>query len=80
MAADVNRKHDKAQAIVRAAVNLFGRKGYSLTSIEQISDEAGIGKSTVYEYFATKETLFEAAIAEAIDGWISGMAANSQPW
>ena len=75
MAADGNRKHAKAQVIVRAALNLFSRKGYSLTSIEQISEAAGIGKSTVYEYFATKEALFEAAIAEAIDGWISGMEA-----
>lgn len=73
MAADGSRKNAKAQAIARAALNVFSRKGYSLTSIEQISEAAGIGKSTVYEYFATKEALFEAAIAEAIDGWIAGM-------
>lgn len=76
---DVNeRKNAKAQAIVRAAVNLFSRKGYPLTSIEQISEAAGIGKSTVYEYFATKEVLFEAAITEAADAWIAGLEAVGQ--
>ena len=73
---DVNeRKNVKTQAIVRAALDLFSRKGYPLTSIEQISEAAGIGKSTVYEYFATKEALFEAAITAAADAWISGLEA-----
>lgn len=76
---DVNeRKNAKAQAIVRAALDLFSRKGYPLTSIEQISEAAGIGKSTVYEYFATKEALFEAAITEAADAWIAGLEAVGQ--
>jgi AcrR family transcriptional regulator len=70
-----DRKHAKAAAIVQAALGLFSRKGYPLTSIEQISEEAGIGKSTVYEYFPTKEALFEAAINTAAEDWIDGMLA-----
>lgn len=72
---DINhRKSAKARDIAQAALRLFSRKGYPLTSIGQIAAEAGIGKSTVYEYYATKEALFEAAVAEAADDWIAGMA------
>jgi AcrR family transcriptional regulator len=65
----------KPTAIARAALKLFSQKGYAFTSIEQIAAEAGIGKSTVYEYFSTKEELFKAAIGEAADGWIAQLEA-----
>lgn len=69
----VNKKNDKAGRIVQAALKLFSRQGYGYTSIEQISLEAGIGKSTVYEYYNTKEELFMAVIMEAMDRWVADL-------
>lgn len=67
------KKSVKANEIVRAALKLFAQKGYALTSVEQISEKAGIGKSTIYEYYKTKEDLYVAAIMEAADEWAADM-------
>jgi AcrR family transcriptional regulator/predicted transcriptional regulator len=48
----------KRNEIVKAAVNLFRDKGYDNTNIDDIVAYAGIGKSTFYQYFKSKEELF----------------------
>ena len=73
-----SRKSAKANDIVHAALSVFTRKGYAATSIEMIASEAGIGKSTIYEYFDTKQELFVAAIMTGADEWIAGLKAVSQ--
>jgi len=45
-------------------LQLFSQKGYQATSVSRIAQTAGIGKGTIYEYFATKEEIFLAAIME----------------
>jgi len=52
------KKQETRQAIRDAAVKLFTDKGYETTSIEDIAQGAGIGKATVYGYFANKEEIF----------------------
>ncbi len=44
--------------IMEAAAKVFSQKGYYHTKMQEIADEAGIGKGTVYEYFNSKEALF----------------------
>jgi AcrR family transcriptional regulator len=48
----------KRSEIVKAAVDLFRDKGYDTTNIDDIVAYAGIGKSTFYQYFKSKEELF----------------------
>jgi len=48
----------KRNAIIKAAVYLFRNKGYDTTNIDDIVAYAGIGKSTFYHYFKSKEELF----------------------
>ena len=48
----------KRNVIVKAAVYLFHNKGYDTTNIDDIVAYAGIGKSTFYHYFKSKEELF----------------------
>lgn len=52
----------KAKEIILAALKLFAVKGYGATSVEEIAAAAGIGKSTIYEYYTTKEELFVEAV------------------
>jgi len=68
-----NKKITKAKELAYAALRVFTCKGYAATSIEMIAAEAGIGKSTVYEYFNTKQELFVAAIMAGADEWIAGL-------
>ena len=48
----------KRNVIVKTAVDLFRDKGYDSTNIDDIVAYAGVGKSTFYQYFKSKEELF----------------------
>ena len=49
---------EREQNILDAARQVFGDHGFYQTKIQDIADTAGIGKGTVYEYFASKQDLF----------------------
>ena len=64
------REQKKAQtrkAIIESAVQLFSDKGFADTSIGDIAKRAGIGKATVYTYFATKDEIFLNFCDESLD-------------
>ncbi|WP_454117984.1 TetR/AcrR family transcriptional regulator [Microbacterium lacticum] len=46
-----------ADAITRAAVDLFATRGYETTSVQQIVEAAGVTKGAMYHYFASKDDL-----------------------
>lgn len=50
---------DKRIKILTAAFNVFKAKGFHEAKISEIAKEAEIGKGTVYEYFSSKQSLFE---------------------
>lgn len=51
----------KKDAILRAAQELFGRQGYSGTTVKQVAERAGVAFGLVAHYFGNKETLFLTA-------------------
>jgi AcrR family transcriptional regulator len=46
------------QAIIEAAIRIFGREGFSATKIADIAAEAGVATGTLYNYFSSKEDIF----------------------
>jgi AcrR family transcriptional regulator len=48
---------DTREKILQVAAKLFIRQGYTATSVNQISKEAGIGKATVYHHFPDKQSI-----------------------
>jgi AcrR family transcriptional regulator len=48
--------------ILQAAIRLWLRRGFEATSVEAIAREAGLGKGTVYLYFATKDAILDEAV------------------
>jgi len=58
---------DKREVILTAAFSLFGHYGYRRTSIDDIAQEAGIAKGTVYLYFKSKDEIFRALSQQLID-------------
>lgn len=46
--------NSRKKQIIDAAHRLFVEKGFALTSIQDILDEAGVAKGTFYNYFASK--------------------------
>ncbi|ANY66119.1 hypothetical protein BBD42_06345 [Paenibacillus sp. BIHB 4019] len=45
--------------IIESAVRHFSEKGYVATSIQDISDDCGIAKGSLYKFFPSKEELFK---------------------
>src|SRR4030095_1581823 len=65
-----NKERTKRE-ILRAALELFSKKGFFRTTTKQISDKAGIAEGTLFNYFKTKEDLalyfFEQELAALVE-------------
>lgn len=59
------KKETKRRSFVLAGARLFAEKGYSNVSVDAIAAEARASKVTFYNYFDSKEALFEAVVLEA---------------
>jgi TetR/AcrR family transcriptional repressor of mexJK operon len=58
---------DKRQAILDAAFIVFARRGYAQACVQEIAEEAGVAKPTVYNHLNDKETLFRHALTAVTD-------------
>lgn len=76
------RKHGRRrQEIVDAAADVFRRKGYSDASIQDIADEVGLLKGSLYHYIDSKEDLLFAVLTgvyEMARGSIDKVAAMEE--
>lgn len=54
----------KRVAVMRAALGLFLRDGYSETSMDAVTAAAGVSKATVYAHFPSKQELFASLLRE----------------
>ncbi|NRY61538.1 TetR/AcrR family transcriptional regulator [Clostridium beijerinckii] len=58
-------KYNKRRSeILKIALSLLSRNGYSDTSMNQIALECGYSKAILYQYFKSKEELFSAIFEE----------------
>jgi len=48
--------------IINAAHQQFSRYGFFKVTMDEIAEQAGMGKASLYYYFPTKERLFEAVV------------------
>ena len=60
-----SRKRQLVQdAIWDAAIDLFGRKGYDQTTVEEIVAEAGVSARSFFRYFASKSDLMAQGMVD----------------
>jgi len=57
--------------IVKAAINLFGKRGYHVTTIRDIAGQANVSIGTIYQYVSDKEDVLFLALIEVLDGYLS---------
>lgn len=57
---------ERKQQIFQAALACFGRKGYHLTTMDDIVQESGLSKGALYWYFKGKRELFLSLFQEVI--------------
>jgi AcrR family transcriptional regulator len=88
MATVRSRRHEYSEATRRAlvdsAVELFAKRGYAGTSLDEIARTARVTKGALYHHFAGKHALFEAAFdaveTAAMATFSDAMASATEPW
>jgi AcrR family transcriptional regulator len=71
--------HDeKRLEIIEHCATLFDRVGYHGTSMQMLADEVGLGKPTLYHYFASKGDILYEMHQLHIDALIGGLEADAQ--
>lgn len=63
------KQKEKRERILREAVILFSRNGYSQTTISDVAKASGVSFGSVFTYFSSKENLFRSAVAEPLQRW-----------
>ena len=58
---------DKYLSILNAALQCFENFGYKATTVDQIAKVAKIGKGTFYNFYKTKEDVFQTIINRQLD-------------
>ena len=64
-------------AILAEAIKAFGERGYHGTSMREVAVAAGIEKSVIYYWFASKQALWEGAVDDAA---LALVARLQGPW
>src|SRR5690242_11836647 len=54
------KKEETRLNIIDYAVDLFKKKGFHKTSMEEIAEKADVAKGTLYNYFEDKESILSA--------------------
>jgi len=59
------------EAILRGAIQTFFERGFEKASMDEVAARASTTKRTVYAHFGSKEELFRAALARAVELFLS---------
>ena len=68
------QKQAKRLALIEAALAVFSRVGFAAAKIDDVAEEAGVSKGTVYLYFDSKEDLFEGMVKAKMMPMLEGAA------
>ena len=61
------------ERVLETVSKLFHKQGYNATGINQIVEESGVVKSSVYQIFGSKEEIAIAYLNERHDFWFRGL-------
>ena len=69
-------------AIYEAAIELFGKKGFDQTTVEEVAQAAGVSRRSFFRYYATKDDLLAQGVVlygAALTSAISACPATLEP-
>ena len=59
-------KHERRKQVIEEAARLFSARRFDEVLMADIAQQAGVGKGTIYTYFADKEELYFAVVFDGI--------------
>lgn len=65
--------------ILKAAIDIFGRRGYTATSVKDLAEAAELTVGSIYHYYSGKAELFIAAATEFYDVFYRAFVAALKP-
>lgn len=66
-------RDERWDELQRAAARVFAKKGYKSTSLQELADEIGILKGSLYYYIDTKEDLLYEIVRGVLDGGMNNL-------
>jgi AcrR family transcriptional regulator len=54
---------ERRRSLMASALKLLPRRGYRRITLEEIAEDAGVSKATIYHYFTNKDDLLTQAVA-----------------
>lgn len=66
MMAESMNMQQRRESILLAAQKVFNSRGYSAATVEEVAVEAGVAKGSVYNYFNSKQALFNQVFQAAM--------------
>jgi AcrR family transcriptional regulator len=70
------KKRQLRDALIHAALELFGAKGYEHTAVREITDAVDVSERTFFRYFASKEDLALSFMKDRLDRFLAALAAR----
>ncbi len=67
-------QREKTGAILRAALEVFSKRGFRGATLDLIAEQAGLSKPNLLYYFASKETLHAELISGLMEKWLEPLA------
>jgi AcrR family transcriptional regulator len=56
----------RRNALLQAAVQVFGEHGFDCATMEQIAQRADVAKGTTYLYYRSKQSIYDAALSHGL--------------
>ena len=69
----------KKQIILQTATRHFANAGFEGARVDEIAEEAGVNKATLYYHIGNKEVLYEAIFVEVVDNIMNNIQQELRP-
>ncbi|HDL86016.1 MAG TPA: TetR/AcrR family transcriptional regulator, partial [Candidatus Acetothermia bacterium] len=74
----IREREARVALILDAALRVFTSRGLHDGTMEEIAEEAELGKATLYYYFPSKETILSTLVEKTIERHFDGIRENAQ--
>nr|BAL53772.1 TetR family transcriptional regulator [uncultured Acetothermia bacterium]BAL59470.1 TetR family transcriptional regulator [Candidatus Acetothermum autotrophicum] len=72
------QKEERYAAILQAALSIFAAKGLQEATMDEIAQAAGLGKGTIYYYFASKDALIEELLCSLAEQYFQSLLEGTE--